>query len=149
MRLKYWFESAWFDRFLIAVGLIECNFWSIESNFRSIENRSESFLKHKFFTCLSLFKLFQKVLSLSLWSVKAQSKIFCRFPSNFFKGFWLLRLVRPFCTSVFIYFHVSCICFMHFGKISNLRKIGLFVDFNLFFQNWSLGFCYGMLLNWS
>ena len=98
---------------------------------------------------MSLFKLFQKVLSLSLQSVKVQSKIFCRFPSNFFKGFWLLRSVRPFCPSFFFYFHVSCIFFILFGKISNLRKIGVFIDFNLFFQNWSLGFCYEILLNWS
>ena len=94
-------------------------------------------------------QVFQKVLSLSLQLVKIQSNFFCHFPSNFFKGFWLLKPVRPFCPSFFIYFHVSCIFFLHFGKISNLRKIGVFVDFNLFFQNWSLGFYYGMLLNCS
>ena len=86
----------------------------------------------------------------SLPSIGQGSKqIFCSFPSNFFKGFWLLRLVRPFCPSFFIYFHVLCIFFMHFGKISNLRKIVVFVNFNLFIQNWSLGFCYEMLLNCS
>ena len=88
--------------------------------------------------------------SFSLSSIGQGSKQnFCHFPSNFFKGFWLLRLVRPFCPSFFIYFHVLCIFFMHFGKNLNLRKIGVFVDFNLFFQNWSLGFCNGMLLNCS
>ena len=43
--LKFWFESAWFDWCLIIVRSIECNFHSIKSIFRSIENRSESFLK--------------------------------------------------------------------------------------------------------
>ena len=92
---------------------------------------------------------FSKVISLSLRSVKIQSKIFCRFPSNFFKGFCLLRLVRPFYPSFFIYFHVSCIFFMHFGDNFEPMNIGVFGVFNQFFVNWSLGFSCGMLLNWS
>ena len=100
-------------------------------------------------SCVCHYSNFSKSY-FSLPSIGQDSKkIFCSFPSNFFKGFWLLRLVRPFCPSFFIYFHVSCIFLMHFGKISNLRKIGVFVNFNLFFQNWSLGFCYEMLLNCS
>ena len=101
------------------------------------------------FSCVCHYSNFFKKFFLSLFDRSRLKANFFHFPSNFFKGFWLLRLVRPFCPSFFIYFHVSCIFFMHFGKISNLRKIGVFVDFNQFFQNWSLGFCYRMLLNYS
>ena len=143
LRLNFWFESAWFDCLSIAVGLIECNFRSIKSNFRPIKNRSKSFLK----TLVFHVSNFSKVLSLSLHSVKVQRKIFCRFPSNFFKGFWLLRPVRPFCPSFFIYFHVSCIYFHSFWENFKPKENLVFIDFNLFFQNWSLGICYEMLLN--
>ena len=87
MRLKFCFESVWFDCCSIASGLIECNFRSIESNFWSIENRIESFLKPWVFTCSITIQTFSKVLSLSLRSVKAQSTFFCCFPSNFFEVF--------------------------------------------------------------
>ena len=69
LRLKFWFESAWFDRFSITVELIECNFQSIESNFRSIKNHSESFLKTEVFHVFIAIQTFSKS-SLSLWSVK-------------------------------------------------------------------------------
>ena len=62
-------------------------FRSIESNFRSIENRIESFLKPLFLTCSSLFKTFSKHLSLSLRSVKESKKIFVIFLQNFCKVF--------------------------------------------------------------
>ena len=51
-------------------------FRSIESNFRSIENLIESFLKPLFLMCSSLFKTFSKHLSLSLQSVKESKQIF-------------------------------------------------------------------------
>ena len=91
------------------------------------------------------FQTFSKHFSLSLWSVKASNHCFCRFPSNFFKDFCPLRPVRPFCPSFFIYFHVSCIL----GRMSNQWKFGDFDFFNIFFQNWSMGFCYGLILTWS
>ena len=84
--------------------------------------------------------------SFSLSSIGQDSKqYFCHFPSKIFKGFCLLRLIRPFYPSFFIYF----LSFMCFGENFKPMKIGVFGVFNLFFQNWSLGFCYGMLLNWS
>ena len=92
---------------------------------------------------------FKSSFSLSLWSIEIQSKIFCRFPSKIFKGFCLVTLGRPLCPSFFNYFHVWCIFSCILGRISNLWRIGVFGVFNQFFQNWSLGFCYGMLLNWS
>ena len=80
----------------------------------------------------------------SLSSIGQDSKQnFCRFPSNFLQGFCLLRLVRPFYPSFFIYFHVSCIFSCILGRISNLWKFGVFDVFNLFFQNWSMGFVEG------
>ena len=62
LQLKFWFESAWFDRFSITVELIECNF-------RSIKNHSESFLKTEVFHMFIAIQTFSKS-SLSLWSVK-------------------------------------------------------------------------------
>ena len=81
--LKIWFESAWLNRCSIVAGSIECNFRSIESIFRSIEIRLESFLKHEIFTCSSLFQKFQKaILSLFDWS-RFKDKIFVIFPQSF------------------------------------------------------------------
>ena len=107
------------------------------------------FKKHKFFTCLLLFKLFQNVLSLSLRSVKVQRNFFCHFPWNFFKGFWLLRPVRPFYPSFCIYFHVSCIKSCNFRKISNQWIFGIFDDSSCFSSHWSIGFCCKMLYDYS
>ena len=99
---------------------------------------------------LSLFKLFQKLfLSLSLQSVKIKARFFFFFvfPSKIFVGFCLLQPVRLFYPSFFIHFHLSCIFSCILWKVLNLWKIGVFGVFNQFFQNCSLGFCYGMLLN--
>ena len=60
MQLKFWFEFDCFDRWSIAFGSIKCNFRSIKSIIRSIENRIESFLKLWVFTWSITFKLFQK-----------------------------------------------------------------------------------------
>ena len=87
MRLKFWFEPDRFDRCSIAFGSIECNFRSIKSYFRSIENRIESFLKPWVFTCSITFKLFQNLFSLSLRSVKASNQFFVVFPHTFCKVF--------------------------------------------------------------
>ena len=84
--------------------------------------------------CLSLFKLFQKVLSLSLSLIGQGSKQnFFIFPQISSRVFWLLRLVGPFCLSFFIYFHVSCIFFMHFWEIFEPK------------ENW--GFCCSFVFN--
>ena len=96
-------------------------------------------------TCLSLFKLFQKLFG-SLSSTNPTQANFCHFPSNLLQGFCLLRPVRPFYPSFFSYFHFfSCIL----GRNLNLWKFGVFIVFNLFFQNWSMVFCCGMILIWS
>ena len=102
--LKFWFESAWLDHCSIDAGSIECNFRSIELVFRSIENRSESFLKQEFFTCSSLFNFLKRLYSLPLRPVQIQSKFFCRFPLIFLKGFCLPALVRLLCPSFFSFF---------------------------------------------
>ena len=91
---------------------------------------------------------FKSSFSLSLIHQDSKQD-FCRFPSKIFKGFCLLTPVRHFFPSFFIYFLISCIFSCFLGRISNLWKIEVFGFFNQFFQNWSLAFCYGMLLNWS
>ena len=62
-------------------------FQSIESNFWSIENHIESFLKPLFLMCSLLFKTFSKHLSLSLRSVKESKQIFVIFLQNICKVF--------------------------------------------------------------
>ena len=110
-------------------------FRSIKSIFRSIENRIDSFLKPLAFHVLNTFSNFSKAI-LSLFDrSRIQRKFLSFFPLIFCKGFWLLKPIRPFCLSFFIYFHVSCIFFHAFWEILVPMKI------------W--GFCCGMLLNWS
>ena len=88
---------------------------------------------------------FSKSFSLSLRPIQIQSQDFCRFPSNVFKDFCLHTQVRPFYASIFNCFHFLCIL----GRYSNLWKFGVFVVFNHFFQNLSVGFCCWMIVNWS
>ena len=88
------------------------------------------------------FQTFSKALSLSIRSVKHSSSIFCRFPSKFFQSFCLLRPTRPFWPFFFIYFHVSCIFFMHNGEILNLRKIWGFWWFQSFLSKLISGFLF-------
>ena len=124
LRLKFCFESTWLNRFSINARSIECNFRSIKSVFQSIENCSKSFLKHEIFTCSSLFKTFQKALSLSLWPIQIQSQFFCRFPSNFLQGFCLLAPVRPF----YPFFFGLISFFMHLkGKFRTYGILGFLV----------------------
>ena len=119
--------------------------WPIKSNFRSVENRIESFLKnwvsHVF---IHFFKNFQ-TLSLSVRSVKGSKQDFCRFPPNILQGFPSTRLVRLFCPFFFINFMFSCFksCFLE--KILNLLDFGIFVNSSYISWNWSMGFCWGML----
>ena len=121
-------------------------FRSIESNFRSIKNHIESFLKTFVSLVFFIIQTFFKTLILSLFDrSKGQNKIFVVFDQIFFKGFCHLRPVRPLYPSFFIYFHVSCIL----GRMLNLWKFGDFDNLSLFFHNWLMGFCCGMLLNFS
>ena len=99
------------------------HFWSIESNFRSIENRIKSYFKTLSFHVFNHFQTFSKHFSLSLRSVKASNHYFCCFPSNFFKGFCPLRLVRPFCPSFFHLFSCFMHYFMHFRENVKPMKI--------------------------
>ena len=109
MRLKFCFESAWFDRCSIAVGSFECIFDRSNLFFDQSKIIQIIFFKtwdfHVFFTISKVSKSY----SLSLRPVHIQRQIFCRFLSNFLQGFCLLRPVKPFYPSFFIYFHVSCI----------------------------------------
>ena len=100
---------------------------SIECNFRSIENRLESFLKHEIFICSSLFKIFQNALSLSLslQPIHIQSNFFCCFRSIFLKGFCLLASVRLFFPSFFSFFFFFLHAFK--GEFQTYRNLGFLV----------------------
>ena len=108
--IKFWLQSAWLNRCSIGAGSIEFNFWSIESNFRSIENWSEIFFllkkkksfSHMFFT---LFKLFKKLFALSLRLIHLKS-FFVVFFLIFLKGFSLQVLVRLFLPLLFHFLHI-------------------------------------------
>ena len=118
---------------------------SIDQTHFSINRKSyREFLKifvfHVFKHCSNFSKHF-----LSIQLVKASNQFFCCFPPIFLQGFSLPRPVGPYYPSFFIYFQVSCISVMHIWEISNLRNFGFFIDLSIFFQNWLMGFCCGML----
>ena len=74
LRLKNWFESARFDHCWINWR----HFRSIESNFRSIENHIESFLKLSFHVFYHLQTISKTLFSLP--SIKASNQFFVVFP---------------------------------------------------------------------
>ena len=122
--IKIRFESTWLDRCSIGVGLIEIDFQSIESNFWSIENQLENFLKKAFLTCSSHYSYFFKKLSLSSSSTDPLQVDFCRFLPNFSQGFCVQVSVRPFYPLVFILFTI----FMHFRwNFQTYRFFGVFI----------------------
>ena len=97
---------------------------------------------------IHFFKNFQ-TLFLSIRSVKGSKQDFCCFPPKVLQGFLSTRPLRLFCPFFFIYFMFSCIKSCILGKISNLLDFGIFVDSSHFSWNWSMGFCYKLLYNWS
>ena len=125
---------------------IKCNFRSIESVFRSIKNRSESFLKtwvfHVFFTIQNFSK---SSFSLSLTDPDSKP-IFLSFSLKFSSRFLSSstgKTILPFLFWFNLIFHALK------GKISNLWDFGVFGVFNDFFQNWSMGFYCWMILTRS
>ena len=90
------------------------------------------------------FQTFQKLFSLSSINLRFKAR-FLSFSLKFIQGFLTSKANKTFITFLFHLFS----CVMHIGKISNLRKIGIFVDLSLFFGNWSMGFCCGMIYNCS
>ena len=110
------------------------HFQSIEPNFRSIENRRESFFfKKKLWVSHvhHIFKTFETLFSLSLIGLRVKAN-FCRFPPILLQGFCPLRPVRPLHLSFFIYFQVSCIFFMYFRDNFETMKIWEFWWFKPF-----------------
>ena len=92
--------------------------------------------------CFSRVQTLFKTFSLFIRSIKASNQYFCCFPPNLLQGFCPRTLVRPVYPS---FFHLFSF-FMHLRAIFEPMKIGVFDNF---FQNWSLGFCCGMIYNWS
>ena len=133
--------------YLVWLLLDQSNVIFDRSNLISIIRKSfKEFFKNINISRVCHYSNIFKKFSLSLSSIDQGSKQnFLSFSLKFLQGFFTSKAGKTFLPLLFHLFS----CFMHFGKISNLRKIGVFVDFNLFFQNWSLGFCYRMLLNCS
>ena len=144
LRLKNWFESARFDHCWINWR----HFRSIESNFRSIENHIESFLKLWVFTCSITYKLFQKHFSLFLRSrlpinfLSFSLKLFARFLSSKAGKTLLPLLFHLF--SLFMHF------FMHLREIFEPKEIWGFWRFQSFIWKLINGFLlWDVIYNWS
>ena len=114
-------------------SLLDC-FWinrrhfrSIESNFRSIENRIQSFLKTEFSRVQSLSNFFKTLFSLSLIGQGFQS-LFLLFSLKFLQGFLSSKAGKTFIPFLFHLFS----SFMHFYHAywENFEPI----------ENW--GFCW-------
>ena len=120
--------------------------FSIDRIYFSINRKShrEFFKTFSFSRVKHFFKLFQSY-SLSLRSVKDSKLNFLLLSLKLFARFLSSKASK---TLLPLLFHLFS-CFMHFGEISNLWKFGDFDDFNLFFLNLSMGFCYRMILTWS
>ena len=104
----FWFESTWLDHCSIDSRSIECNFRLIELVFRSIENRSKSFLKQEFFMCSSLFNFSKRLYSLPLRPVQIQKQVFLSFSLNFSQGFLsssIGKTIMPFLFQFLFIFH--------------------------------------------
>ena len=112
MRLKFWFELEVLNR---------C--W-INRKWFSIDRKLyREFFKTLSFHIICHFQTFSKTFfSLSSIGQGFQS-IFCHFPPILLQGFCLHTLVRPLYPSFFIYFHSSCIFFMHLRVIFEPKKL--------------------------
>ena len=118
-------DSVCFDQSnSFQIVLIESLSVSIDQDCsQSIETRKTCFLKRS--SCLFQRDFFKKFFNFSSLSdsAKAPPKIFCCFSSEFLQGFFLSKLVSPFCPSFCILFHV----FMHFS----CTELGIFGTFNI------------------
>ena len=136
--------SVCFDRCSIGVGSIKA-FLTDRICFLIDRKSCREFFKN----CSSrvqthFFKSFQLFLS-PYNSVKAPIHFFVVFLHFFLQGFSLPRPVRPLYPSFCIYFHFSCIKSCIIWEISNLWIFWIFDELSLFFHNWSMGFCWGIL----
>ena len=110
-----------------------CVFRLIETNFRSSENRVESFLKHLILTCSNTFSKSFQTLSLSIRLIKSPIKIFCHFPPFFLQGFYPLRPVTHFYPSFCIFFFIfHALNHAFVGKFQTYRFLG-FLMFQAYF----------------
>ena len=122
-------------------SLLDC-FWinrrhfrSIESNFRSIENRIQSFLKTEFSRVQSLSNFFKTLFSLSLIGQGFQS-LFLSFSLKFLQGFLSSKAGKTFLPLLFHSFS----CFMHFRENVEPKGNWDFWWFNLFLSQLINGF---------
>ena len=87
-------------------------------------------------------------ISLSLTDPDSKSR-FLSFCLKFFQGFlssYTSKTLLPFLFHLFSFFMHF---FMQFKEKFEPMKFGVFVVFKHFFQNWSMGFCCWMIVNWS
>ena len=137
--------SVCFDRCSIGVGSIET--FSTNQICFSIDQKSckEIFLK-LIFTCSN--SLFQKFFNFfSLYKTRS------RLQSNFllFSTILFARFFSPMASKTFIPFILNLFSlFMHqimhyLGNFEPMKFLGFFDELSLFFHNWSMDFCWGML----
>ena len=110
------------------------HFRSIESNFRSIENPIECFLKPWVFMCSITIQTISKLflsLSLSLRSVKDSKLNFLSFSLKLFARFLSSKASKTLLPLIFIYLHVSCIFSCILGKFQTFENLGILM-FSIF-----------------
>ena len=119
----------------IDAGSIECNFQSIESVFRSIENCSESFLKTTFLHVFFTIQIFSKTFWLSLF-YRSKSSQLLSFSLKNFQWFLSSKAGK---TLLPLLFHLFS-CFMHCWENFELMKFWGFWWFQSFLSKLINGF---------
>ena len=120
-----------------------CLFWSIETDFRSIENCKWVFLKVRSWHVQSIFfKKFSKLSSLSLRLSKAPRQFFVVLLLNFCKVFLSISRYVHYTPSFSLIFCFTCIFFMHWRAIFRLCINWGFLWFKPNFVKLINGFCW-------
>ena len=105
--------------FFLEFRLIQSVFWSIETNFQSIKNREQAFLKVRSWIIQLTFSKVLKLFSLSLRFELGSTSNFCHFLPKFLQGFPLSKSVCPYYPLLFIYIQFYMHFFMHWRFISD------------------------------
>ena len=124
------------------------HFRPIKSVFRSIENRVKNFFKTDFHVFkLTFSKVFQLFLSLSLYTTRSRlQSIFLSFSTILFARFFSPKAGKTFIPFLLHLFSLFMHQIMHYmGNFEPIKIFGVFDESSLFFHNWSMGFCWGML----
>ena len=144
-------SNLFFDqsKFLLKFFVRFCLFWSIETDFRSIENRKWAFLKVRSWPVQSIFFKKFSNFPIFLWLGKAPQQFFVVFLLNFCKVFPSLSRYVHYTISFSFIFSFTCILSCICGLFSDYAKIGVFDVSSQILWNWSLGFSAIVLYSWS